>query len=370
MTRIGIIGSGQLARMLAMAAVPMGCEVVCLSDQQEHPAAPVAKLLQGELTDPALIAAFLQQVDVVTVENENIDVALLNAIAEKKRLLPNAGALQLAQDRLLEKQLFSQLKIPTTAYQAVDHSQQIETFLAQHPQAILKTRRFGYDGKGQYKISDSALSESAWQAIGQQPAIVEAVVPFSCEVSCIAARNAQGTCQFYPLTENVHQAGILRYSFAPYRHAHLQAQAQAYVTQILNQLDYVGVLSVEFFVVGEQLIANEIAPRVHNSGHWTIEGAVTSQFANHIRAILDLPLGAAEARGESVMLNCIGHMPPREAVLAVDAHCFYHDYAKTPRVGRKLGHITMLATESLDRQSAALTQLKHLTKSTNADLVR
>ncbi len=347
MSVVGIIGAGQLARMLSLAAYPLGIKTHCLSFTDENPAAHVTKVTQCNENDLDAIARFTEAVDVVTIETENIPLAFAKKIAEKKHLYPFVDVLAIAQDRLQEKQLFRSLNIQTADFYAIDSLEALTHATQQlgFP-CVLKTRFYGYDGKGQTIINCEKDIQQAWQQLGNHQLILESFIPFEQEVSLIAARNVKGQIAFYPLTRNEHQNGILRISQAPYKHP-LADLAHAHVTQLLSQLNYVGVFTVEFFVHNSQLIANECAPRVHNSGHWTIEGADTSQFEQHIRAVCDLPLGSTKARGFSLMHNCIGSMPLIEKILNIPgAH--YHTYEKTPRVGRKVGHITLCGENKVD----------------------
>ena len=339
--RVGVLGAGQLALMLAQAGAEMGVDVICAGSPMDC-AGRVAPLVAVDLNDAGAVAAFAAQVDLVTMESENIDAAVLHGL----NLYPNANAVGIAQERLLEKRFFQQCGIGVAPYAPVDSAGDLDAAMAVTGlPAILKTRRMGYDGKGQVRLFNSNDAAAAWDEVGGVPCILEGMVRFDAEVSLIAARNRSGEIVFYPLIENAHRAGILRRSVAPFVRAGLQAQAETYVRGVLERLEYVGVLAVEFFVQGETLLANEMAPRVHNSGHWTIEGAETSQFANHLRAVLDRELGSTASR-PTVMLNCIGVMPP-EAETALFPKVARHDYGKPARAGRKVGHLTMAATETV-----------------------
>ncbi len=347
--RLGILGAGQLALMLAEAAPTLAAklpdaprlEILCAGNPGD-PAEAVAPVLETDLTDPASVHRFADQVDLVTVESENIDAHVLEGL----NLYPNARAIGIAQDRLLEKRFFHDCGIQTAPFAPVDSLEDLQTAITQLGlPAILKTRRMGYDGKGQVRLAHPDEAAAAWIEVAEAPAILEGHVSFTREVSLIAARNASGDIVFYPLTENHHRAGILRTSVAPCDCAALQPTAESYLRELLTALDYIGVLAVEFFVLpgqgGDQLIANEMAPRVHNSGHWTIEGAATSQFENHLRALLNLPLGPTTSQ-PTVMLNCIGTMPPiAETARFPELH--RHDYGKEPRPARKVGHLTFPA---------------------------
>jgi 5-(carboxyamino)imidazole ribonucleotide synthase len=303
--------------MLALAGIPLGLSFRFLDPSPDAPAAEVGELLVGEFDDPDLLDRLADGAAAVTYEFENVPVAA----AARVGAVPAAAALEASQDRLVEKQLFRRLGIPTPKF-----DDEVDSF-----PAILKTRRLGYDGKGQRLVE-------AWQ--GSDPGhVLEERVPFDRELSLLAARGADGDTRFYPLVENVHEDGILCTSRAPAAAAP-QAEAEEYATKLLDGLGYVGVLALELFDVGGRLLANEFAPRVHNTGHWTIEGAATSQFENHLRAVLGLPLGSTESR-RSVMVNLIGSVPVSEDVLRVrGAHL--HLYGKEPRPGRKLGHVTLV----------------------------
>ena len=332
--RVGVLGAGQLALMLAQAAPALGVEVVCAGAAGDC-AGQAATVVDVDLTDAAAVADFAKQVDLVTIESENIDAAVLDGL----HLFPNARAVGIAQDRWLEKNFFHQCGIGTAPFAQVDSVDDLVAALESVGlPAILKTRRMGYDGKGQVRLGASAEAQQAWDAVGGVPCILEGMVAFDAEVSMVAARNRGGEVVFYPLIQNFHRDGILRNSLVPYDDAALQAQAEAYVAKVFSALDYAGVLAVEFFVAGGELIANEMAPRVHNSGHWTIEGSRTSQFENHLRAVLGMPLGSTESRSMA-MLNCIGTMPG-VAETAPFATIARHDYGKEPRAGRKVGHLT------------------------------
>ncbi len=344
--KVGILGAGQLALMLA-EAVPVleakvsaapRIEVLCAGSAGDC-AEQAAPVMEVDLADAGSVRRFAAGVDLVTVESENIDAAVLQGLP----LFPNARAIGIAQDRLLEKEFLQECGIATAPYAAVDSVADLERAIAALGlPAILKTRRMGYDGKGQVRLAYAEEAAAAWVEVAEAPCILEGMVPFTAEVSLIAARNARGEIVFYPLTENHHRAGILRTSIAPCDCAALQPEAESHLRTLLTRLDYIGVLAVEFFHVDGRLVANEMAPRVHNSGHWTIEGAATSQFENHLRALLNLPLGSP-ASEPTVMLNCIGTMPPVEDT-ARFPEMVRHDYGKEPRPGRKVGHLTFPAS--------------------------
>jgi 5-(carboxyamino)imidazole ribonucleotide synthase len=273
-------------------------------------------------------------------------------MSETVRFLPPVEALATAQDRLAEKRTFASLHIPTPRFMPVATREALEIAVAQLGlPSVLKTRRLGYDGRGQRFLRQASDLDDAWAALGEVPMILEEFVPFDAEVSIIAVRRPSGDVRFYPLAENVHVDGILSHTRAPFDDGELQSSAERHIRRLMDHLDYAGVLTIEFFVHDGQLLANEMAPRVHNSGHWTIEGAVTSQFENHIRAILDLPLGETTCTGHSGMVNLLGTMPELEDVLSIPgAH--FHDYGKDPRPLRKLGHCTVVSKLAEDRDTA------------------
>ncbi len=338
--RIGILGAGQLALMLAEAGAALGVELVC-AGQPGDCAERVAVVKTVELNDPSEVAAFAKQVDLVTVESENIHADALQGL----NLYPNVRAIGIAQDRLLEKRFFHECGIRTAPFAPVDSVEDLQRAIKiVGLPAILKTRRMGYDGKGQVRLRSSDEATAAWSDVGEVPCILEGMVNFDAEVSLIAVRNRAGDIVFYPLIENHHREGILRTSLAPFLHEGLQRQAETYLTDLLEKLQYVGVLTVEFFVAGGSLLANEMAPRVHNSGHWTIEGSATSQFENHLRAIAGMELGSTQSK-PSIMLNCIGAMPSATETDAFP-NLFRHDYGKEARPGRKVGHLTFPASQT------------------------
>lgn len=337
--RVGILGAGQLALMLAEAAVPLGIQIVCAGGPGDC-AAQVTEVLHADLDDRLAVAKFAAGVDLVTIESENIQADVL----EDLKLYPNTRAIAIAQDRLKEKEFFNSCGIGTAPFAAVESLEDLRRALEiTGLPAILKTRRMGYDGKGQVRLRHVDQAAAAWAEIGEVPCILEGMVNFTTEVSLIAARGRTGKVVFYPLIENHHRDGILRMSIAPFVDSELQMRAEEYLRTLLEKLEYVGVLAVEFFVTAQMLLANEMAPRVHNSGHWTIEGAVTSQFENHLRAISGMELGSTLSR-PTVMLNCIGAMPT-PAETALYKGIARHDYGKEGRPGRKVGHLTISADD-------------------------
>jgi 5-(carboxyamino)imidazole ribonucleotide synthase len=327
--------------MLALAGYPLGIECRVLDKTADAPGAQVAPSVQGELDDPAALARLATGVDVVTFEIENVAVAALEALAARISVWPPPRAVAAAQDRLAEKTLFRSLGIPTAEFAVMDSADDATAAARLGWPVVLKTRRMGYDGRGQRVVDSVAALAAAWRELGSTPSIAEAWVPFARELSLIGVQGADGQRAFYPLAENVHRDGILASSVAPYVDSELQRRAEAWLTALMATLDYRGALTVEFFHTSEGLVANEMAPRVHNSGHWTIEGAETSQFENHLRAVLGWPLGDTRSRGHAAMLNLLGELPRRESVLAIPgAHL--HDYRKESRPRRKVGHCTLV----------------------------
>jgi len=347
--RLGILGGGQLGRMIALAAYPLGVRCTVLDSAAESCAAHVCDQIRGEFDDLQALYKLVQASDVVTFEFENVPVESARWLAERVPVFPPPRALEVSQDRLVEKAFFQSLGIPTPTFAAIDSRAEFERAIASIGiPSVLKTRRFGYDGKGQFVIREKADVEPAWQKLGGRPLILEAFVPFDRELSILAVRGRDGAIAAYPLVENEHRDGILHRSIAPAAdlRGELAERAAEYASRVLAELDYVGVLAIEWFQDGPRLLANEMAPRVHNSGHWTIEGAFTSQFENHVRAVCGLPLGRCDAVGHSAMYNFIGSVPPAAEVLK-HPEASLHDYGKNPRPGRKVGHVT-LRTASAD----------------------
>jgi 5-(carboxyamino)imidazole ribonucleotide synthase len=345
---IGVLGGGQLGRMLALAGYPLGLRFRFLDPSPEATAGQLTEHLIGSYEDHEILERFANGLELVTYEFENVPVTAAQFLSHRIPVYPPSQALEVSQDRLSEKTFFQNLGIPVPAFARVDTPEDLQNSLKRLGlPAVLKTRRLGYDGKGQFILRDQEEAESAWKKFGGVPLIVERFASFEREGSILAVRGRNGEMAFYPLVENHHRDGILRLSLAPAPNLTeaLQAEAEGYAQRVMEALDYVGVLAIEFFQAQGQLLANEMAPRVHNSGHWTIEGAVTSQFENHLRAVLGWPLGSTQAIGCSAMLNLIGAIPTAEKVLAMpNAHL--HLYAKTPRPGRKLGHVTLRAADN------------------------
>jgi len=330
--------------MLALAGYPLGHSFIFFDQAPGESTTGIGSTCVGSFTDTQALAAFAKQCDVVTYEFENVPCESAHFLANILPVYPPPRALEVSQDRIIEKTFVQDLGIATPRFeQASSEAELLDACKKVGIPCIAKTRRFGYDGKGQARISSLEDIPAAWKALGGTPLIVEGFVQFSRELSVIAARDLHGEIGIYPLAHNDHVDGILHRTEipAPELSPTLRQEAQAIATKILEELSYVGVLAIELFQVGEHLLVNEMAPRVHNSGHATIDGMVTSQFENHIRAITGMHLGSTEARARSVMYNLVGTLPDaRETSAIPDAKI--HLYGKTPRTGRKLGHITLL----------------------------
>lgn len=357
--KIGIVGGGQLGRMLALAGYPLGLSFTFLDPAENPPAHSLGTHQRAPFTHDA-IAALRDSTDRLTWEFENVPPEVLSSLQDDLRILPSSRALAVGQDRLIEKQFFASIGAPIPRYAAVHTIEELLTACAtvEFP-AVLKTRRLGYDGKGQIVIPamewlSTAENQHAVTNLLCTPCIVEEWVPFTREVSAIAARGIDGAFVWYPLTHNIHQGGIL-FRSSPLISTDplvdsLTAQARAIITTAMTALSYVGVMAVEFFEKEGTLLFNECAPRVHNSGHWTIEGSTTSQFENHLRAIAGLPLGETSPRAPAVaMRNIVGAEPPVAELLSLPG-VHVHHYDKEVRPGRKLGHVTITA-DSAERLS-------------------
>jgi len=345
--RIGIIGAGQLGQMLGFAARSLGVECRFLDPSDAPPAAACGEVIQRPFDDGVALAELAEVCDVITYEFENVPVEALHKIEGEVPVYPPAEALRHSQDRLDEKRLFDQLDIPLPGYRAIDTREDMEAAVEQLGlPVVIKTRRLGYDGKGQFVIRERDDIDAAWKTLGGSALIAEQWVNFDYEISCIGVRNVDGDIEIYPLSRNVHEGGILHTSRSPVDAPNLAALAETYVRRLLGTLDYVGVLALELFVCDGGLMANEFAPRVHNSGHWTIEGSTTSQFENHLRAVMNLPLGSTAGKGHAGMINLIGDIPDTARALG---NATLHDYGKAPRPGRKLGHITVTAETAAER---------------------
>jgi 5-(carboxyamino)imidazole ribonucleotide synthase len=331
--------------MLALAGYQLGVEFRFFDPSSGAPVGQIGELIAADYGDHEALKRFLDGLDVVTYEFESIPLSTVRFVADRVKVFPPVAALETAQDRLREKTLFQELGIPTPAFAPVDTVDDMRSAVTQIGlPVVLKTRRLGYDGKGQAVIRDASSVDQVWKHLGGSRLLAEKYVSFQHELSVIGVRDPVGREVFYPPVENLHREGVLRRSVAPAPSATAETAAIAvdYCRRLMDRLEYVGVLALELFSVDGTLLANEMAPRVHNSGHWTIEGAETSQFENHLRAILSLPLGVTTPRGCSLMLNILGHIPLAESVLAVEgAHL--HLYGKAPTEKRKVGHVTLVA---------------------------
>lgn len=351
MTTVGILGGGQLARMMALAGAPLGVRFLVMDSAADACAGQFAPMVVGDYRDHAALTEFASRVDVATFDFENVPAESARWLSGRIDVYPNPHALAIAQDRLAEKTLFGELGIPVPPFAAVDSLQSLEAAVARIGlPAILKTRRLGYDGKGQFRIRSRSDVAGAWAALGAQAPrvglILEGFVHFERELSVVAVRSRSGEFRAWPVTENWHVDGVLSASLAPAQvDEAIAQQAVAHAERLASALDYVGVFALELFLRDGSLLANELAPRVHNSGHWTIEGSETSQFENHLRAVLGLPLGDTRMRGAACMLNWVGELPEADAVLG-EPGGHWHDYGKSPRDGRKVGHATLCADDA------------------------
>lgn len=365
MSTVGILGGGQLARMMALAGAPLGLRFLVLDTVADACAGQFAPMVVGDYTDQSALAQFASQVDVATFDFENVPAQSAQWLTDRVSVFPGPPALATAQDRLAEKTLFHELGIPVPPFAAIGTLAELQAAVQGiGTPCILKTRRLGYDGKGQFRIKTPADVDAAWAALGAQAGhvglILEGFVAFQRELSVVAVRGRDGQFRAWPLTENWHVDGVLSASLAPAQVENtLRDSALGYAQALAEALDYVGVFALELFCRDGELLANEMAPRVHNSGHWTIEGSETCQFQNHLRAVLGLPLGSTRMLGHACMLNWLGAMPDANAVLA-EAGGHWHDYGKQPRAGRKVGHATLRAdsreelAEALQRVGVAL----------------
>ncbi|HKX56220.1 MAG TPA: 5-(carboxyamino)imidazole ribonucleotide synthase [Xanthomonadales bacterium] len=353
MRKVGILGGGQLARMLALAGIPLGLQFRFLDPAADACAAELGDLLQAGFDDAQAAAALGQSVDVATYDFENVPAATASALLQQCPLYPGVTALQQCQDRLTEKTLLQDLGIAVPPFMAVNTRPDLLAAVEKlgFP-CVLKTRRLGYDGKGQAILRQPEDLERAWQRLGGHELILEAFVAFDAECSLIAVRSQAGEIRAWPLTRNVHADGVLVLSQPGSMGTELQQQAELISRKLLEHFDYVGVMTVEFFLANGQLLVNEIAPRVHNSGHWTINAASTSQFENHLRAICALPLGSTAQLRPCLMFNWLGQLPdPGQLLTAAELH--WHDYGKVARAGRKLGHATLTAATEKELQQAS-----------------
>lgn len=341
--RIGILGGGQLGRMIALAGTPLGLKFRFLEHRDPCPVDELGELVRAQYDDLDAVRRFGEGLDVVTYEFENVPAKSAALLAESLPVYPPPAALELAGDRMNEKKGFDRLGIPCAPWRRVDTRAELDAAMAElgFP-AVVKTRRMGYDGKGQAVLRNEQDVESAWGTLGGKALIVEGFVAFSRELSIVSVRGRDGDVVFYPLVENGHEKGVLVRTSAPADDVApaLQERAESYARALLDHLDYVGVMSLELFQVGDRLLANEVAPRVHNSGHWTQDGAVISQFENHARAVAGLPLGSTGPLGFSEMVNFLGVLPdPADVLREPLAHL--HLYDKGERPGRKIGHVNV-----------------------------
>jgi len=359
-TLVGIVGGGQLGMMLAEAGARIGIDCLTLDPAPDSPASRVGPTIVADYDDETALAGLAAAADVVTYEFENVPVASARFLAERVQVFPPPESLEFAQDRLLEKTLFEDVGLAVAPFSPVSSKEELfEALEVIGVPSVLKTRRLGYDGKGQVRLGSVDEPEDAWRTVGEVPSILESVVPFERELSILGVRGKDGKAAFYPLVQNVHRDGILRVSIAPAPDVtpRLQAKAERHALAVMERLGHVGVFAIELFAMGEELLGNEMAPRVHNSGHWTIEGAVTSQFENHLRAICGLELGPTSPSAYSAMVNLIGSVPPKGS-FDDQPGVHLHLYGKASRPGRKLGHATVIGpdADTRDRVLGRVTQ--------------
>ncbi|PID43110.1 MAG: 5-(carboxyamino)imidazole ribonucleotide synthase [Proteobacteria bacterium] len=342
--KVGILGAGQLGRMLALAGFPLDMTFT-FYDTSGSPTANIGKTYIDTDANFPLLDDFLSEVDLVTYEFENIPSRLTRAVEQKKPLFPSTESILVCQNREYEKALFTRLGIPTARYFVVESAEQLKQAAGELGcPVVAKSVTDGYDGKGQAVLKSPVEADAAWQAIGHKKLVVESFVEFKRELSIIAVRGRTGQIEYYPLTENTHHQGILRYSIAPAPELNPQIEslAQQLVKSLVDELDHTGVLTLELFETETGLIANEMAPRVHNSGHWTINSDLCSQFENHLRAIAGLPLGNTRSIRPACMINLIGKTGDLSKILQFP-YANLHLYGKAERAGRKIGHITINA---------------------------
>ena len=344
--RIGVLGGGQLGRMMALAGYPLNLSFAFFDKAVDCPSAALGPRFGDDHYSDASLQAFIDSADVFTYEFENIPTRWVEAIAARKPVYPGVKSLAVSQNRINEKKLFAALNIPSARFHEIRSEADLSAAVASLGlPLVVKTVTEGYDGKGQFLLREANQVSLCWSKLGANaPLIAEEFIQFKRELSIIAVRGQDGNTLFYPLAENHHHGGILSHSLVPAPHLdeNTQLTAERYISSILHELGHVGVLTLELFETRHGLMANETAPRVHNSGHWSIEGAHSSQFENHVRAVAGLPLGSTRAEKPSAMINIIGKHPSAHDVLNVtDAHL--HLYGKSEREGRKLGHITVTA---------------------------
>ncbi len=349
--KIGVVGGGQLGRMIGLAGVPLGFKFRFWDPSPTATAGAVGELFTADFNDLAAAEDFAAGLDVVTYEFENVPSATINRLSSLAPCRPGALSLATSQDRVTEKSFFQKHGIPTAPWKAINSTDDLKRAFDEFGPCIIKTRRFGYDGKGQFRIQQPQDIDLAFSLLGQHPLIAEKTISFQRELSLIAVRAVDGSMAVWPLVENEHRDGILHKTIAPAARIsdEIKDEAENAIRTTMEALGHIGVLTIEFFEVDGKLLANEMAPRVHNSGHWTIEGSVCSQFENHVRAVAGLPLGSCGLRAPSAMINCIGEMPSSADITSIPgAH--FHDYNKTPRAGRKVGHVTICDEIKPDQQ--------------------
>ena len=344
---IGILGGGQLAQMLALDGYPLGFRFVFFDPSADACAGLVGELIVADYDNEIALDEFAKKCDYVTYDFENVPVAAALFVAKRTNIFPKPEVLELAQDRLTEKSLFKSLELPVADFYSVDsYSELLFAAKSCHNNGFIKTRRLGYDGKGQYRIRSKTDLKELWAELDGNAYLFEQAIEFEREISVICARKKNGDIKFYPLCENKHKQGILTTTLVPAKTSEHSEKALEYAEKIAQALDYVGILTVEMFETSEGLLINEIAPRVHNSGHWTIEGADTSQFENHLRAGLDLTLGSTEmSKGYAAMINWISEIP-KIALNSPEKDLHWHIYGKQERKGRKVGHSTIIAQDA------------------------
>lgn len=358
--KVGILGGGQLAQMLAQAGKDLGLKFKFICPDEHACASRYAEQIRKAYDDQSAHQELIDWADVITYEFENIPTDMVRKLEQSSTLYPPSGALATAADRMSEKTMFNALGIGTADYRAINSLQDLEKAIETIGRpSILKTRSDGYDGKGQVVIRDNTNLSEAWDTLLGVPCILESMVDFDREVSIIASRKPNGDIEFFPLTENHHREGILRLSLCLDKEP-LQSKAEDMVRKITEHLSYVGTVALELFQKGDALLANEIAPRVHNSGHWTQDGTNVSQFENHLRAVCDLDLVKPELLAPAAMVNLIGTLPDGEQVQKYPSSVS-HVYGKSERPGRKLGHINLTAkkatTEQFEEQLVSLLEL-------------
>ena len=350
---VGVLGAGQLGMMLAQAGEKLGMKFRFLDPATEIAARGLGEHVCAAYEDIDALEEFSRGLTAITYEFENVPLESVRWLSQRVPVHPQPEALKEAQDRLFEKTFFHAASIPIPDFSAFFFRDEFDEAVARIGlPAVLKTRRFGYDGKGQRVVRTPAEAAAAFRELNGMPLFLEQFIAFDRELSIIAVRALDGDCRFYPLVENHHEGGILRLSVAPAPNLtdQLQKEAEDYARRVMEKLEYVGVLAIEFFVRDGVLFANEMAPRVHNSGHWTIEGAETSQFENHLRAITGMELGTTAAKGHSMMHNIIGEFPDLSAI-EKELGVYIHDYGKKPRAGRKLGHVTICGQTALEAET-------------------